>query len=349
MTNKINIYLLLGVLAIIWSGCDKDENSVPGLEVISATVNFQATGGEGVIELRSAGEVTVQADDTDWCSVKEVEASRITFGVKENYGIVGRNMSLTVRCGTASETLYISQAGAVFGYLNDEWILRTSNEAAEIPFTLYGSLDFEVKIPTACQSWLSFVWDKDVRKGKFIVGKNVSGSMRGTDISVVSGKRSVRYQVIQYDMDNMLGTWQGQFSDMEADYALTDVDIRKDADGTYTVSNMLTGSPFVLHAYASGNCLAFPAGQNTGSDGGLYFFFELVDAKGNFVSNPSQAITLGPVMQADGSFILAFGGVKEADPLAFVLRAYEDENMENLYESLFMQTTFYYIHCALYK
>lgn len=349
MERKMKIFLLLAVLAVVWSGCDKDENAFSELDVISATINFQATGGEGIIKLQSTSGVTVQTDETDWCSVKEIGASQITFSIKENYGIASRNTSLTIYSGTASETFHISQAGAVFGFLNDEWMLRTSNDATEIPFTLYGSFDCKVEIPVEHQEWLSFAWEKDARKGKFIVKENTSGAMRATNVNVVSGNRSIRYQVIQYDVDDMLGIWQGQFNDRESDYALEDVDIQKSADGTYTLANILTNAPFVLRAYASGNCLAFPAGQNIGSDSGLYFFFQLVNTNADFVSNSSETITLGPVMQADGSFVLAFGGIKETDPLAFVLRAYEDDNMEQPYESSFMQTTFYYVHCILYK
>lgn len=350
MQRKFKICLLLAALAVVWSGCDSDEDDISSLDVISATVDFQATGGEGIIRLQTTGEeITVQADKTDWCSVKEVGASQVTFDVKENYGITSRNTTLTVYCGAVSKTFHINQAGAVLGYLDNEWILRTSNDAAELPFTLYASFDIKVEIPAEAKSWLSFSKDDDARQGKFIVKENTSGGMRAANINVVSGERSVRYQVIQYDVDDMLGLWNGQFNDLEAAYALENVDIQKQADGTYTLSNILTDAPCVLRGYASENCLAFPAGQNTGFDSGLYFFFQLVDADGYFVSSPSQTISLGPVMQSDGSYVLAFGGVKDTDPLAFALRMYEDENMEIPYESLFVPTVYYYINCILYK
>lgn len=349
MQRKIKIFLLLTVLAVVWSGCDNDENVISGLDIVSATVDFQATGGEGVIRLQAAGEITVQIDETDWCSIKDIESSQITFDVKENYGVTSRNTSLTVHCGTASKTFHINQAGAVFGYLGNEWLLRTSNEAAELPFTLYASFDVKVEIPEEAKSWLSFLKEDDLRQGKFIVKENTSGAMRAANINVASGGRTVRYQVIQYDVDDMVGIWAGQFRDMESFYALENVDIQKQADGTYTLSNIFTDMPFVLRGYVAENCLAFPAGQNTGIDRGLYYFFQLVDTDANFVSSPSETITLGPIMQDDGRFLLAFGGVKDTDPLAFILRTYEDENMEIPYDSPFATTIFYYINCFLYK
>lgn len=348
MQRKFELFLLLTIL-VIWSGCKNDEDVIPGLDVISATVDFQATGGEGIIRLRSTGEITVEADEIDWCSVKEVGTSQVTFNIKENYDVTSRNTSLTIYCGTTSKTFHISQAGAVFGYLDNEWLFRTSNKAAELLFTLYASFDIKVEIPVEAQDWLSFSNEDNARQGKFIVKENASGLMRAANVNIVSGGRSVRYQVIQYDIDDMLGIWKGQFSDMQSTYALVNVDIQKQADDTYTLSNIFTDMPCVLQGYAAENCLAFPAGQNTGFDSGLYFFFQLVDTNGDFISTPSETITLGPVMQNDGNYVLAFGGVKDTDPLAFVLRMYEDENMETPYESPFVTTTLYYVNCMLYR
>ena len=63
--------------------------------------------------------------------------------------------------------------------------------------------------------------------------------------------------VIQYDVDELTGTWQGMFSDGQMNYGLKDVTIEKQEDGTYLLSNILTGLPYKLKAKAIDNCLAF--------------------------------------------------------------------------------------------
>ena len=145
--------------------------------------------------------------------------------------------------------------------------------------------------------------------------------------------RSASYQVIQYDVDELTGTWQGMFSDGQMNYGLKDVIIEKQEDGTYLLSNILTGLPYKLKAKAIDNCLAFGAGQNLGVfEDNLYLSFEILSSDLYYVKDPSVTISLGPVMLTDGTFVFAFSGIKESDPFGFVFRVYEDAKLQKVIE-----------------
>lgn len=49
--------------------------------------------------------------------------------------------------------------------------------------------------------------------------------MRGATVNVTAKDRSTSYQVIQYDVDELIGTWQGMFSDGQMNYGLKDITI----------------------------------------------------------------------------------------------------------------------------
>lgn len=343
MKKLFDIYLLLFCLVLCGS-CNNDDEPQAALEILESKINFQALGGEGYVHFTAPTQVKVEVN-VDWCTITEVSAGKVTFDVTPNHDYIGRNAVLTLSCGSNTEMFHINQAGAVFAYNQDEWLLRTGNEATSIPVTLYGSFDCEVVIPAEAQSWLSFRQTPGEHTGYFVVTKNTTGEMRGTTVQVVSADRETGFQVIQYDMDDLLGLWNGQFTSSDGTYGLQDVQISRESDGTYMVSNLLTGMPITLKATEQDHCLAFQAGQYLGDVNGLYHMsFELVDTNLMYVKDPSRSISLGPVILNDNTFALAFGRVKESDPLAFVFRIYEDKTLNKWVQDLAI-----FINCLLYK
>ena len=257
-------------------GCNDTESSESKLEIKAVNTNFQAPGGKGYIQLQSTGNITADVD-ADWCVLKEVNPNEVVFEVKENTGYSGRNALLTISNGIEKKAFNINQSGAVFIFGKDEWMLRTDNKAATLPIKLQSSFDYVIDIPAEAQSWLSF--EQNAKGINFKVKENTSGKMRGAIVNVAAKDRSASYQVIQYDVDELTGTWQGMFSDGQMNYGLKDVIIEKQEDGTYLLSNILTGLPYKLKAKAIDNCLAFGAGQNLGVfEDNLYLSFEILSS-----------------------------------------------------------------------
>ena len=267
----------------------------------------------------------------------------MVFEVKENTGYSGRNALLTISNGVEKKAFNINQSGAVFIFGKDEWMLRTDNKAATLPIKLQSSFDYTIDIPAEAQEWLSF--EQNAKGINFKVKENTSGKMRGAIVNVAAKDRSASYQVIQYDVDELTGTWQGMFSDGQMNYGLKDVSIEKQEDGTYLLSNILTGLPYKLKAKAIDNCLAFGAGQNLGVfEDNLYLSFEILSSDLYYVKDPSVTISLGPVMLTDGTFVFAFSGIKESDPFGFVFRVYEDAKLQKVIDNLSI-----FINCILFK
>ena len=253
MRKFFNIFLFV-LCTIAIAGCNDTESSESKLEIKAVNTNFQAPGGRGYIQLQSTGNITADVD-ADWCVLKEVNPNEVVFEVKENTGYSGRNALLTISNGVEKKAFNINQSGAVFIFGKDEWMLRTDNKAATLPIKLQSSFDYTIDIPAEAQEWLSF--EQNAKGINFKVKENTSGKMRGAIVNVAAKDRSASYQVIQYDVDELTGTWQGMFSDGQMNYGLKDVIIEKQEDGTYLLSNILTGLPYKLKAKAIDNCLAF--------------------------------------------------------------------------------------------
>ena len=292
--------------------------------------------------LQATGNITADVN-ADWCVLKEVNPNEVVFEVKENTGYSGRNALLTISNGIEKKAFNINQSGAVFIFGKDEWMLRTDNKAATLPIKLQSSFDYVIDIPAEAQSWLSF--EQNAKGINFKVKENTSGKMRGAIVNVTAKDRSTSYQVIQYDVDELIGTWQGMFSDGQMNYGLKDVTIEKLGNGTYQLSNMLTGLPYKLKAKAVDNCLALEAGQNLGVfENNSYLSFEILSSDLYYVKDPSVTISLGPVMLTDGTFVFAFSGIKESDPFGFVFRVYEDAKLQKVIDNLSI-----FINCILFK
>lgn len=349
MRQTFSIYVILVCIAFLY-GCSNDEDTISGLDIVSVKLDFPAQGGEGYIQFQSLGEDAVVKLNEDWCMIKETTADKIILQVAGNYDYIGRNAILTVTTGLDEKSFNINQAGAVFAHNEDEWLIRASNSAGRFPLSLYGSYECIVDIPVEAQEWLSFEPSTDDKGGTFVVKENTSGTWRATNVHVTSGDRFTDYQIIQYDLNElMLGSWNMLFTDVNLGSAqFPEVEIAKNADGTYTLSNLVPGSPYTLKATAVDNCLSFPAGQLVGSFtdevGTAFVAFRLISADMMFVSDPNVSISLGPVYSADGTLMLTFGRVRSNDPIAFTLSLYEDEAL-----TVYSDELLTFLNCMMYK
>lgn len=339
--------ILCGFLCLIMIiGCDDKDYTAPvsTLQVVEASLNIQATGGDASVDFLTDKVVTAELE-SDWCLLKEVNKNKILLRVLPNYGYSSRTAQLKVSDGTESKNFTINQEGAVLIYEEDEWILRATDATTELPIKLYGSFDCMVNIPEQAKSWLSFERDTNGKGGKFIVAENTTGEIRGAIVRVVSGERQMAYQVLQSDIDNYLGTWNGQFNDGTRVYTPSGVTITKDTDGNYVVSNLFSslGFNFTIKGYAVGNEIVFEAGQYLGTDGTNYYGFSVISADSRFIEDSSGTISLGPVMLKNGSVAIGFIGIKETDPIGFGLMAYMDEYMDEAYSYKAI------LDCVLYK
>lgn len=339
--------ILYGFLCLAMiTGCDDNDYKAPvsTLQVVETSLNIKAAGGEASVDFLTDRIVTAELE-SDWCLLKEVKKNKILLRVLPNYGYSSRTAQLKVSDGNESKNFTINQEGAILVYDEDDWILRATNMPTELPVKLYGSFDCAVNIPEQAKSWLSFEKDAEGKGGKFVVTENTTGDIRGAIVRVVSGERQMTYQILQSEIDDYLGTWNGQFNDGARIYTSPGVTITKDEEDNYVLSNLFSGLgfDFTIKGYAVGNEIVFEAGQYLGTDGINYYGFSVISADGRFIEDSSGTISLGPVMLNDGSVAIGFIGIKETDPMGFSLMAYMDEYMDEAYSYKAI------LNCVLYK
>ncbi len=347
--KKIYFNIVVIVLCMtMMTGCSSDEN-VPAsdLQVLASETNMDATGGKGYVEISSSKMVSARlVDDTDWCSIEEITDNKITFNTQPNYGYSGRSSQLVITDGIKEEKLTVTQSGAVFVFEDSKWIQRVTNDATTLHVKQYGSFPCVVNIPEEASSWLSYKEDENGKGGTFAITQNTSNSIRAAKVTVTNGDRNFEYQILQYEVDDMLGTWQGQYTqDFQKYYGLKDVTITKDENGIYSVANLVYGQSFTLKGLAENNTLTFEAGQYLGK---LYDTFYLglaiQDTQGE-MHEADYKIGLGPVILSDGTVSLMFDDtLGEYPSLAFYFVAYIDEFLDEAYASAYV-----FANCLLYK
>lgn len=345
-----NIYfniLFMAICLIAITGCNKDEDTIASdLIILKAQTNMDAQGGEGYVEICSTQQITAKFTEGDWCTIKEISNDKVTFTVNANYGYSGRAAQLVIDNGISNQKLTVTQAGAIFIFEDNKWIQRVTNEAAILPVKQYGSFPCIVSIPEEAKSWLSYKEDTNGKGGKFSLTKNTSGNIRASVVTVTCGDRSFDYQILQYEVDDFLGKWNGQFTpNLQTYYRLQDVVINKEEENIYSVSNLLTGQPYILKGTVENNTLIFEAGQYLGKMNDLlYLGLGVIDNQGYF-KEEGYKIGLGPAIMQDGTIALVFDDTLGNYPsIGFAFLGYLDEYLDEYYASI---ATF--ANCILYK
>lgn len=342
-----NILFAITFFMIIITGCNNEEDaSTSSLVVLKAETNIDAQGGEGYIEISSPQQVTAQFADADWCTIKEVTNNKITFTVEANYGYSGRAAQLIMNNGSSNQKITVTQAGAVFVFENSKRIQRVGNAAKVLPVKQYGSFPCIVSIPDEAKAWLSYKEDTNGKGGKFSLTQNLSDDIRFALITVTCGNRSFQYQILQYEVDAFLGTWNGQYTpNFTSYYRLTNVVIAKNENGIYSISNLIAEQPYAIKGTEENNTLTFEAGQYLGKMYDMFYLgLAIIDGRGYFMEE-GYKIGLAPVILTDGTLGLVFDDTIGNYPtLGFSFLGYIDEYLDEYYG---VMATF--ADCTLYK
>ena len=316
MKKAINIFLFILCFTVI--SCHDDDTAIPALSIIKTDTNLKATGGEASVQIQAVGEVKATTD-VEWCKVTEVTTEIVRLSVQENKDYPGRSAQIIITNGDQSREVTLIQEGAILIYNKSEQIQSTDNEAAVLPIKLSSSFPIQVSIPEENKDWLSFSPSADGKGGSFVVSENKTGKARGSDVTVTAGKRTLTYQIMQYDAENFVGDWKGTYVNQGKQYSLPEVSISaQDENGIYTISGLYKTSAYdyKIQATYQNNMFNVAAGQFVGSNVSsglpLSVYFCIVDGMGLPLFTADNSIGLIPVLLPDGSFVLAFadnGGV----------------------------------------
>ena len=236
--------------------------------------------------------------------------------------------------------------GNCFVFEDNKWIQRVTNDATNLHVKQYGSFPCIVNIPEEARNWLSYKEDDNGKGGTFTITPNTSNNIRAAKVTVTNGNRDFEYQILQYEVDDMLGTWNGQYTeDFQTYYGLKNVTITKEENGTYSVANLANGQPYILRGEAENNALTFEAGQYLGKMYDMFYLgLAIQDTQGE-MHEFDYKIGLGPVILADGTIGLMFDDtIGEYPSIAFYFIAYIDEFLDEAYGAAYI-----FANCLLYK
>lgn len=342
---------------IILVGCSSDDTILPTLTIIKSDVNVKAIGGDAVIQLQSTSQVQATSD-VDWCKVVEANSERVNLTVEPNTGYSGRSAQIIITDGSNTQQVTLLQDGAILIYNKAEQIQYTGNKAANLPIEISSSFPIQVTIPEKDKEWLSFEVSEDGKSGIFHVQANETGAIRGCETVVSSGNRQLIYQVLQYDIENLLGNdWQGIFQSGEQNFHLRSITITNSTteEGVYIISGIFPiGSyDYKLKATYQGNGFSLSAGQYLGDylvqniiPADAYFCIIDQNSLPNWTDDYSIGVT--PLLLQDGTLVLAFldnGGVPGGTATGFTITAFRGAPS---YVSFVTHIQTYY-NCFFYK
>lgn len=111
--KKFLFFLTALVAMVIATGCSSNDTpATPILEVENSSITFEATAGSQQLKVTTNQEsISATSNATDWCNVT-VANSVLTISIEENTTLVQRTATVTVKAGTLTKSITVTQAAA---------------------------------------------------------------------------------------------------------------------------------------------------------------------------------------------------------------------------------------------
>lgn len=300
--NKI-LYTLLALFCIGVTACDQGDPLVEltPLDIMEATVDFDAIGGEGYITLGNKNVDIKASSSAEWCSIKNATNDKITFTVTPNEGITTRAAAIRISIPGEEKLVSITQIGVVSQYDSNSFYAFPDNVAFNKPVNFTSTLPITVSIEDAAKSWLSY----EVTEGGYIftAGANDTGSARFGMVTIASGTTSIDYYFLQYGLDDLCGTWDASYSTGEE--LATDVVLITKTDDGLNINMQGLGYSNIKAVYQDGS-IQIPCGQSVGT----FIIYNLIlgglDSRGQPVLDGNATCQLTPYLTENKQWGLTF-------------------------------------------
>lgn len=194
------IYYIISALflaAAVFTGCSKDEIEEKYLDVIESDVDFQASGGTGVISLSTNADRVIASSNEYWLRITSASPEAVEFEVSDHSGEFSRAARISVYGGGITRQIVVSQMGVVFAIGSEDIengiSINPEGGQTEIAYSLNSSSAPKIYI---ADSWLEAVVDES---GKIIFSAqtNLSGAARSTTVRIVASWKAVELTVSQ--------------------------------------------------------------------------------------------------------------------------------------------------------
>lgn len=149
------IVLLAGVMAI--TSCSNDDATytpTPVLEVASADLSFEATGGTGTVVVNNPAGTLTATTESSWLGIS-VNGNTLTITAEPNSVLEGRSATILLKAGNTENTITATQKGCEYGLSSLEVTLAdVANSSANVG--IVHTEDVSVSTET---SWLQATFD----------------------------------------------------------------------------------------------------------------------------------------------------------------------------------------------
>lgn len=299
--NKI-LYILLALFCIGVTACDNDDTVIEltSLSIVEATVDFDATGGEGFVTLGNSGNLEIKASSSEeWCTIKNVTGNKITFEVAINGGINSRSAMIKIN---EDKFVSITQIGVVSQYDTAIFYPYPDNVAFAKMINFTSTLPITVSIEDDAKSWLSY---QETDGGYiFTASANNSGNARMGAVKFTSGDASIDYHFLQYGLEDLCGIWNASYSDGE-DPKTDEISITETAEGL-NINIKELGYSRIQAVYQDGS-VKIPCAQFMGIAAQTYYIFlGGYDSSGQPVVDENATCQLTPYLTKDKKWGLIF-------------------------------------------
>lgn len=239
------IVLLTGVMS--FTSCSNDDatyNAIVPLEVTSADVLFEPTGGTGSIVINTL-EALSAVSDSPWISV-QVNGNKVSLEVSENPSIDSRSAIISLSAGGKVAKVTATQKGFVCGIKGSSELVVKSDAASSLNVELASTYPLST-IDIAVQSnsdWITAVYNEKTERIEIETTANSTGMMRKGTVSV-------------------------KMDDIEDEISILQFEFEKDVLGTYTFvyqsfdSKWNTGTTRAIQATLTENALLLPVSSSS--------------------------------------------------------------------------------------
>lgn len=244
----INITFMIS--ALLWAGCSDEGKNFPyepGISIVSGNLEFTAIGGVQEITVKSLGGITATSSQPEWCRAT-VAGDKVTVEVDTNNGLESRTARITLSDGTEDIEAIVLQEGFYIQYESSERDIFIAKAGGSTARAFRSPLPITIAVPEEAQSWLTV----EQAEGNLVfTAASLAEAPRGAVVKVTAGRQTIEYPVMQYDLDDFLGTTLStlilqQGKDVQEGEVLTS--ILPQSDGSYLIDLSALGMPIKVKA-----------------------------------------------------------------------------------------------------
>lgn len=184
---KKNLLLLFSLCMLIIS-CKKDE--APYLTLTNSEIMFQNTGGSQSVSIETNVSWKANASES-WCTVSPANGDesekKLTIKVTPNSDYDSRSCFVTIVAEDISKTIKVIQHQKNALIISNK-IEDLTNHSQQLGVALKTNIDFEVIIPEAAKSWISYTGidarSLQSKNALFEIAENNSNKIRTSEIYI---------------------------------------------------------------------------------------------------------------------------------------------------------------------